>query len=109
MIYRVLVYDKKAKSYESKGNFKTRKSADKKMESFTKKNRDAKVVALPSDELKVGMKIYKADGDMYGIITRDDDCFWYVNRGCKDENDEMFFSKDSFLEKYENGTLIMKE
>ena len=55
------------------------------------------------------MKIYKADKELYGTIIREDECFWYVNRGCKDEDDEMFFLKDDFLDKYIEGILVMKE
>lgn len=109
MIYRLFVYDKRAKEYQSNGNYKTRKSAEKKAEPHIKKGREIKIVALPSNKLKVGMKIYKADKELYGTIIREDECFWYVNRGCKDEDDEMFFLKDNFLDKYIEGILVMKE
>ena len=50
-----------------------------------------------------------SDGELYGEIVDENDSFWFIRRILKDENDRAFFLKDGFLEKYENGTFIMKE
>lgn len=109
MIYRLYVYDKRMKEYESKGDYKTRQIAETKAKPFTDKGKEVKIISLPTNELKVGMKIYSTDGELYGEIVDSSGSLWYIRREFKDRDDRAFFLKDSFVEKYENGTFIMKE
>lgn len=109
MTYRLYVYNKLSKEYEAKGDYKTRQMAETKSEPFIKKGREIKITLLPTSELKVGMEIYKSDGELYAVIVDEDNSFWYLRRESKEADDRAFFLKDSFVEKYENGTFIMKE
>ena len=94
--------------YEPKGDYKTRQIAETKAKPFTDKGKEVKIIPLPTNQLKVGMKIYLADGSLYGEIVDDSGSFWYIRREVKDEYDRAFFLKDSFIEKYESGVFIMK-
>lgn len=109
MQYRLFVYSKRTKEYESKGNYKTKQMAETKAEPHIKKDKKVKIILIPTDELTIGMKVYKFDGELYGVIIDESDSFWYIRRASKDKDDRMFFLKDSFIEKYENEVFIMKE
>ncbi|MGJ0846458.1 hypothetical protein ACR77J_07210 [Tissierella praeacuta] len=95
--------------YDAKGDYKTRQMAETKAKPFTHKGKEIKIVPLPTKELKVGMKVYKSDNELYGEIVDEGGSFWYIRRDSQPEDDRAFFLKDSFIEKYENGTFIIKE
>lgn len=109
MQFRLYVLNKRTKEYEVKGNYKTRQMAETKAEPYISKGRDARILPLPLDSLKIGMIVYQHDGELYGEIVDDSGSFWYIRREVKDEYDRAFFLKDSFVEKYENGVFIIKE
>lgn len=109
MVYRLFVYSKRTKEYEVKGNYKTKQMAETKAEPHIKKNKETKIIPIPTDELAIGMKVYKSDGELYGEIIDESSSFWYIRRASRDKDDRIFFLKDSFIEKYENGIFIMKE
>lgn len=109
MVYRLFVYSKRTKEYESKGNYKTKQIAETKAQAHIDKNRKVKVIPIPTDELQVGMKVYKSDGELYGKIIDESNSFWYIRREGREEDDKAMFLKDGFIEKYENGVFIMKE
>ncbi|HOA79657.1 MAG TPA: hypothetical protein PKK61_01135 [Defluviitaleaceae bacterium] len=108
MIYRLFVKDGRTDEFEAKGDYKSNKTAQTKSEKYTKKNKEIKIIPIPTDELGVGFKIYLGNGELYGEIVRENESFWYVRRVFKDENDEAFFLKDELENKYINGTFIMK-
>lgn len=108
LIYRLYVYDKRAKVYDTKGDYKTKQSAETKAKPFTDKGKEVKIIPLPTKEIKIGMKVYKSDDELYGEIIDESGSFWYIRRTFKDEDDRAFFLKDNFIEKYENGIFIMK-
>lgn len=109
MVYRLFVYDKRFNEYKKKGDYKTRKIAETKARPLIEKGRKVKIIPIPTDELGIGLKIYLSDGSLYGEIVDEGESFWYIRRTFKDENDRAFFLKDSFIEKFENGTFIIKE
>lgn len=109
MTYNLYVYNKRTKEYEKKGEYKTKQMAETKSKLHTEKNRKVKIIPIPTDELKIGLKVYRADSALYGEIIDESDSFWYVRREFKDENDRVFFLKDEFIDKYESGIFIMKE
>lgn len=107
--YRLFVYSKRTKEYEAKGSYKTKQMAETKAEPHIKKNKETKIIPIPTNELAIGMKVYTSDGELYGEIIDECDSFWYIRRAFKDEDDRAFFLKDIFIEKYENGIFIIKE
>ena len=109
MIYRVYVYDKRMKKYEIKSECKNINTAKTKAQKHIDKGRSVKIIPIPTDELDVGLKIYLSNGDLYGEIVDGSDSFWYIRRNTNKNDDIVFFLKDNFLEKYENGTFIIKE
>lgn len=109
MIFRLCIYNKKLKEYKAKSDYKTRQMAETKSKPYIEKGRKVKIVPIPTDELKIGLKVYLSNGELYGEIVDEDDSFWYIKRIFKDEDDRAFFLKDEFLDKYENGTFIMEE
>lgn len=109
MQYRLFVYSKRTKEYESKGNYKTKQMAETKAKPHIKKNKETKIIPIPTDMLTIGMKVYKSDGEFYGEIIDESNSFWYIRREGRESDDRVFFLKDSFIEKYENGIFTMKE
>lgn len=109
MTYRLFVYNKRTKEYENKGDYKTRQMAETKAQKHIDKNKKTKIILIPTKELNVGLKIYLPDGELYGEIIDESDSFWFIRRAFKGENDSVFFLKDNFIDKYENGTFITKE
>lgn len=109
MIYRLFVLDKRLNEWQPKGDYKLKKTAEKKARPFIEKGKTIKIVSLPTNELGIGFKIYLPDGTLYGEIIDESEYFWFVRRAFKDKDDRVFFLKDNFLEKYENGKFIMKE
>ena len=109
MQYRLFVYNKRNKEYEAKGNYKTRQMAETKAEPHIKKDRKVKIIAIPTDSLKVGLDIYTSDKKLYGTIVSESNSFWYIKREGMDSDDKAFFLKDEFIDKYIAGTFIIKE
>lgn len=109
MVYRLFVYNKRTKEYEVKGNYKNRQMAETKAKPHIDKDRKVKIIPIPTDGLKIGMKVYKSDKELYGEIISESNSFWYIRREGRDEDDKAMFLKDEFIEKYENGIFIMKE
>ena len=103
------MYDKRAEVYDNKGDYKTKQIATTKAKPFIDKGRQIKITPIPTNEVKVGMKLYTSDGEIYGEIIDESDSFWFIKRVFKDEDDRAFFLKDGFTNKYENGVFIMKE
>ena len=83
--------------------------AETKAKPFINKGSEVKITAIPTDELKIGMKVYTFNGEVYGEIIDESNSFWFIRRIFKDENDRAFFLKDEFIDKYENDVFIMKE
>ena len=109
LIYRLLIYDRETKTYKKKSDYKTRRIAETKAKPLADKGRNIKVIAIPTTEIKIGMKLYLHDGNLYGEIIDESESFLYVRRASKGEDDRMFFLKDNFIDKYENEVLVMKE
>ncbi|HZK00607.1 MAG TPA: hypothetical protein VFC79_11390 [Tissierellaceae bacterium] len=109
MQYRLFVYSKRTKEYEPKGNYKTKQMAETKAEPHIKKDRKTKIIAIPTDELTIGMKVYASDGELYGEIIDESNSFWYIRREGKGSDDSAFFLKDKFIDKFVVGTFITKE
>lgn len=109
LIYRLFLYDKRAKVYDAKGDYKTKQIAETKAKPFIDKGKVIKITPIPTDEIKIGMEVYTSDNELYGEIVDESDSFWYIRRDSQPEEDRAFFLKDSFIEKYENETFVMKE
>lgn len=109
MQYRLFVYNRRTKEYESKGNYKTNQMAETKAEPHIKKDRKVKIIPIPTDSLKVGLKVYTSDKELYGVIISENNSFWYIRREGRGSDDKAFFLKDEFVDKYINGIFIMKE
>ena len=109
MVYRLFVFDKRSNCYQKKNDYKTKKMAETKAKYYIQKNREVKIVAIPTDELDIGLKIYLTDGSLYGEIIDEDESFWYIRRSFKGNDDKAFFLKDNFVEKFENGIFVIKE
>lgn len=109
MQYRLFVYNKRTKEYEAKGNYKTKQMAETKAETHIKKDRKVKIIAIPTDSLKVGLDIYTSDKKLYGTIVSESNSFWYIRREGRGSDDKAFFLKDEFVNKYIDSTFIMKE
>lgn len=109
MIYRLFVYDKRADIYDNKGDYKTKEIATTKAKPFIDKSREVKIISIPTNEIKIGMKLYRSNSELYGKIIDESDSFWFINRAFKDEDDKVFFLKDGFIDNYENEVFIMKD
>lgn len=109
LIYRLQVYNKRTKAYDTKGSYKTRQMAETKAETHIKKDRKVKIISIPTNSLKIGLDVYTADKKLYGTIISESNSFWYIRREGKGSDDSAFFLKDNFIDKYIEGTFIMKE
>lgn len=110
MTYNLYVYNKRTKEYEKKGEYKTKQIAETKSKPHTDKNKKVKIIPMPENsEIGVGFNVYTNDGKLYGEIVEETKNFYYIRRTLKDKNDRAFFLKEYFLEKYENGSFIIRE
>jgi len=86
-----------------------RQGIEQKKKEKSYKNKDTKIILMPDKkDIKIGFEIYNDSNELYGTIVRESSYFWYVNRTFGEEN-PIFFLKDSFLEKYEEGIFVIKK
>lgn len=120
MVMRYKIFTLEDGTWQGREDYNSHEKAeDKAKKSYKKK--ENRIIKLP-DNFDVGLKIFSSsdkifgrlipkglDEFLYGVIIREDDLYYYINRSFMPEDDELFFMKCDFETKFVTGMFHIKE